>query len=211
MNNLLIYFSNAGIPGIIMLAALGVLGFVIATRGRRAMVWLVGVCAAAVGILAGAMIGLLVFDSFVLMILFALIGGIGFILLVRFVKVLGYFIGIGFLSFFIAYVVTSASFTANAKVPENTLLAADLVIGFLMGALSVVQWKYMSSVITCAAGGIICSVSVLALFGLYFIDWRTWLLALAVAALGMVVQVRKYDLRPKRRKKPVRNKHEKRE
>lgn len=209
MNNLMIYFSNAGIVGMIILIILSALGVIIALRGRQAMIWVVGVCAAAVGILAGAMTGLLVFNSFIIMILLAIVGGVGLILLVRFVKGLGYFIGISFLSFLIAYIVTSEMIESSARLPESTLLAADMIIGLLMGALSLIQSKYMVSVITCVSGGMITSVCVLALLGTYFTDWRTWLIAFGVAAIGMLVQIRIYDLKPKRKKRPVRNKHEK--
>ena len=210
MENIMIYFGSIGIAGTISLIVLAVLGVLIAIRGRQAMVWVVGVCATAVGILAGAMAGLLIFNSFILMIIFAIAGGVGLVLLVRYVKAPAYFIGIGVLSFLIAYIVTSEMIHSSAKLPESTLLAADMVIGMIMGALSLIQSKYMVSVITSVSGGMITSVCVMTLLGSYFTDWRTWAIAVAVAVLGMIVQIKIYDLTPRRRSKPIRNKHEKR-
>ena len=190
--------------------ALAVLGFVIAFRGRGAMVWLVSVCASVVGVLAGAMTGLHVFDSLIIMIAMAIAGGTIFLLLVRFVKSLGYFIGIGVLGFFIAFIVTSEMYTANTKVTEQTLLAIDMLAGIIVGLLSAIRSKYMVTIVTSAAGGMITSISLLALFGFYFTDWKTWLLAAAVAVAGMMVQIKVYDIKPPKKKpKPKRNKHEK--
>ena len=197
----------------IVFFAMAVLGVIIAFRGRQAMVWLVGVCAFFVGILAGAMTGLLVFDSFIIMIGAAILGGIILLLLVKFVKGVGYFIGISTLGFFLSYIVTSEMYITTTKITHGTLLAIDLVVGFIMGILSLVKSKYTVSLVTAAAGGMITSISVLVLFGFYFSDWKTWLLALLVAAAGMLVQIRIYDIHPQRKPKkpkPVRNKHEKR-
>ena len=190
--------------------ALAVLGFIIAFRGRSAMVWLVGVCAGAVGALAGAMVGLLVFDSLLIMLVMAIAGGTILLLLVKFVKGLGYFIGIGVLGFWLSFIATSEMYSANTKITEQTLLAIDMLVGIIMGLLSAIKSKYIVSIVTSVAGGMITSISLLALFGFYFADWKTWLLAAVVAVAGMMAQIKIYDIKPPQRKpKPKRNKHEK--
>ncbi|MCH5211550.1 MAG: hypothetical protein J1G06_00905 [Oscillospiraceae bacterium] len=196
----------------IIFAALAIVGAIVAFRGRQAMVWLVSFCAGAAGVLAGAMTGLLVFDSFIIMLIMAFLGGVALVLLVRFVKGVGYFIGISTLSFFLSYVITSEMYITNAKITESTLLLLDLIIGFAGGIMSLINSKYVVSVVTSAAGGMISSISILVLFGYYFSDWKMWLLALAIAVSGMLVQIKVYDLKPviKKKQKPVRNKHEKR-
>ena len=202
--------KGGGIVAGFVFFALAVLGFIIAFRGRGAMVWLVGVCAAAVGALAGAMVGLLVFDSLLIMLVMAIAGGTILLLLVKFVKSLGYFIGIGVLGFYLSFIVTGEMYSANTKITEQTLLAIDMLVGIIMGLLSAIKSKYIVSVVTSAAGGMITSISLLALFGFYFVDWKTWLLAAVVAVAGMMAQIKLYDIKPPQRKpKPKRNKHEK--
>lgn len=202
-----VYFFNShmsrggGIIAAFIFFALAVLGIIITFRGRGAMVWLVGVCAAAVGILAGAMAGLLVFDSLIIMLIMAFAGGTILILLVRFVKAVGYFIGIGVLGFVIAYILTSEMYVSNTKITEQTLLAVDILAGLIMGVLSLIRSKYIVSLVTSAAGGMITSISLLALFGFYFADWKTWLLAAVVSIAGMMVQIKMYDLKPKKKQR----------
>ena len=204
--------AGSGIIIGIIFVALAVIGAIVAFRGRQAMVWLVSFCAGFVGVLAGAMIGLLVFDSLIIMIIMAFLGGIALMLIVRFVKGVGYFIGISTLSFFLAYIVTSEMYITDTKITEKTLLVLDLIIGFAGGILSLIKSKYVVSVVTAAAGGMISAISILVLFGYYFADWKMWLLALAIAVSGMLVQIKIYDLKPeiKKKQKPVRHKHEKR-
>ena len=196
----------------IIFTALAIMGAIVAFRGRQAMVWLVSFCAGFVGVIAGAMVGLLVFDSFIIMLLMAFLGGIALMLIVKFIKGVGYFIGISTLSFFLAYIVTSEMYITSTKITEETLLILDLVIGFAGGILSLINSKYVVSVVTSAAGGMISAISILVIFGYYFADWKMWLLALAIAVSGMLVQIRIYDLKPEKKKKqkPVRNKHAKR-
>ena len=184
-------FGSGGniIVGIIFLAMA-----VIALRGRQIMVWLVGFCGLCLGILFGAAAGLLIFDSFIIMLITAFAGGMLLLLLVKYVKSIGYFIGIGALGFFIAFTVTSELYIDSTRITENTLLLADLVAAIIMGILAAIQSKYIISVITAAAGGMIASISILALFGKYFADWKMWFLALVIAVFGMVMQVRIYDL-----------------
>lgn len=95
--------AGGGFVTFIIFAAFAVLGGIIAFRGRKAMVWLVSFCALFVGVLAGAMVGLLVFDSFIIMLVMAFLGGAALLLLVKYVKGIGYFIGISTLSFFGIY------------------------------------------------------------------------------------------------------------
>ncbi len=171
-----------------------ILGMIIAMRGRRVMTWLVSACGMIIGILAGAMVGIMVFYSFVLMLVFAVIGGVLMLLLLKYLKGLGYFIGIGLLSFFLAFVMTSEMYITNTKITENTLLLIDLVIAVGMGILSVMKSKFFISFITATSGGMITSISVLGLFGYYFSDWKTWTIAILVAALGLYVQIKTYGL-----------------
>lgn len=188
-------FGSGGniIVGIIFLV-MAVMGVLIALRGRQIMVWLVGFCGLCLGILFGAAAGLLIFDSFIIMLITAFAGGMLLLLLVKYVKSIGYFIGIGALGFFIAFTVTSELYIDSTRITENTLLLADLVAAIIMGILAAIQSKYIISVITAAAGGMIASISILALFGKYFADWKMWFLALVIAVFGMVMQVRIYDL-----------------
>lgn len=180
----------------LMFLLLAVFGFVIAMRGRQLMVWLVGFCGLCVGILGGAMAGLLPFDSFLLMLIFALLGGVGMVLLVKYIKSVGYFIGMGSLSFFIAYMVTSDLTLSNTRITENTWLLFDLAASVLMGILAVIKSKYLVSFITSIAGGVMTSVSVFAMSGSYFADLKMWIFAATVAVLGIIVQIRVYDIHP---------------
>ena len=198
--------ASGSIVAAVVFLLLSVIGAVIAFRGRDAMVWLVGVCAATVGVIAGAMLGLLVFDSFIIMLITAFLGGVISILLVRYVKFVGYFIGIGTLSFFLARTVSSEMYTANTKITSETLLAIDLLIGMVMGVLATIRSKYLISLITAAAGGMITSICFLAMLGFYFVDLKAWILAGAVALGGMLVQIKIYDLK---KPAPKRAKHEK--
>ena len=199
------YGASGNIIVSIIFFAMAILGVIIATHGRGAMIWLVSVCGMIVGILTGAMLGLLVFDSFILMLLLAAAGGVLLLLLVKFVKSFGYFIGIGALGFFLAFTITSAMYTTNTRITENTILLIDMAAGIIMGLLAAIKSKYTVSVITAASGGVIASVSLLALFRFYFADWKTWIIALIIAAVGMIVQIRVYDIKPA--DKPRKPKH----
>lgn len=181
------------IVGIIFLA-MSIIGILVAIRGRQIMVWLVGVCGLCLGILFGAAAGLLIFDSFIIMLVTAFAGGTLLLLLVKYVKSIGYFIGIGALGFFIAFTVTSELYIDSTRITENTLLLVDLIAAIIMGILAAIQSKYVISVITSAAGGMIASISILAMLGKYFADWKMWVLAMAIAVFGMVMQIRIYDL-----------------
>lgn len=175
--------------GIIFIIA-ALLGILITLRGQQVMVWLVSFFAAASGIMGGAAFGLLVFDSFIVMLITAFLGGTALLLLVRFVKSVGYFIGIGVLGFFIAFTITSELYIDSTRITENTLVFFDLLAGFILGILAAVWSKYIVMVITAAAGGLITSISVLALFGVYFADLRMWLSAAVITAAGIFVQLR---------------------
>lgn len=197
------YGASGNIIVSIIFLAMMILGVVIATHGQGAMIWLVSICGMIVGIMGGAMAGLLIFDSFLLMLLFAAAGGVILLLLVRFVKSFGYFIGIGALGFFLAYTITSEMYTTNTRITENTILLIDMAAGIIMGMLAAIKSKYTVSVITAASGGVIASVSILALFRSYFTDWKTWIIALIIAVAGLAVQIRVYDIKPpEKRKKP---------
>ena len=175
--------------GIIFIIA-ALLGILITLRGQQVMVWLVSFFAAASGIMGEAAFGLLVFDSFIVMLITAFLGGTALLLLVRFVKSVGYFIGIGVLGFFIAFTITSELYIDSTRITENTLVFFDLLAGFILGILAAVRSKYIVMVITAAAGGLITSISVLALFGVYFADLRMWLSAAVITAAGIFVQLR---------------------
>ena len=60
--------AGTAVAAVIFLA-LTVLGVVIAMKGRETMIWVVSVCALVFGTLAGAMIGILVFNSIIIMII----------------------------------------------------------------------------------------------------------------------------------------------
>lgn len=172
-------------------------GVVIAMRGRGAMVWIVGVCGFLFGITVGAMVGLLCFNSLILMVVFAAVGGVLLLYTVKNAKSVGYFIGIGSLSWFLALIITSEFYMSNAKVTENTLLFVDFLIGLFMGILAACRSKHIVSVVTALAGGMITSISTLVILGYYFADIKTWVLAGAVALAGLAVQIHTYDLKPK--------------
>lgn len=181
--------SNGNFAVGVMFFAMLVFGIVIAMKGRRVMSVLVSLCGVAVGILAGAMVGLLVFDSFILMIIFAIIGGSLLVLLTRFVKGIVYFVGISTLSFFLAFVMTTETYITNTQVTENTLLLADLVFAMIMGLLSLVKSRVIIAFVTATSGGIMTSIGILGLFGYYFSNRVTWTIAIAVAIFGMFIQL----------------------
>lgn len=175
------------IVGIVFIIT-ALLGVLIALRGKQVMMWIVGFCAAVIGILGGAAFGLLVFDSFIIMLITAFIGGTALLLLVRFVKSLGCFIGMGALGFLIAFIITSELYIDSTRITESTLVFFDLIAGVIVGILAAIRSDFIVTVITAAAGGMITSISVLALFGVYFADWRMWLIAAATAVFGGAVQ-----------------------
>lgn len=185
----------------VIFIALTVLGVMIAMRGRSAMMWIVSVCAFICGMLIGGMIGILVFDSIIVMIILSAIFSVLLVVVVKYFKGIGYFIGIASLGWFLAFVITSEMNVAGDTVNENTLLFIDLIVGVIMGIMAACRSKYIISVITAASGGVITAISSLALIGFYFADIKTWIIATAVAVFGFVVQIRRYDLKPVRRKK----------
>lgn len=197
-----------GVGGNVLVALvfliMAVIGVVVAIRGRGAMVTIVSVCGFLVGMIAGAMVGILCFNSLIVMIVLAAVGGVLLLFTVRNVKSIGYFIGIGSLSWFLAFVITSEMYVTDAKVTENTLLFIDLVIAVVMGFLAALRSKYTVSVVTSLAGGVMTSISVLAMLGNYFADAKTWIIAGAVAIFGFAVQMNTYDLKPKGKKRKKR-------
>lgn len=190
----------------LMFLAMAVVGVIIAVRGRGAMVTIVSVCGFLLGLLGGAMVGILCFDSLIAMIVLAAVGGVVLLFTVRNVKSIGYFIGIGSLSWFLAFVITSEMYVTDAKITENTLLFADLVIAVIMGFLAALRSKYTVSVVTSLAGGVMTSISILAMLGNYFADTKTWIIAGVVAVVGFIAQTRVYDLKPKRKNQKHRKK-----
>lgn len=195
-------FGVAGsIVSALVFLAFSVLGIVISMRGRDVMVGIVAVCGFACGVLAGAMVGLLLFDSIILMVILAAVGGVLLLYTVKNIKSVGYFIGIGSLSWFLAFIITSQMYVTDESVTENTLLFIDLVIAVVMGFLAACRSKYIVSVITAISGGVIASISALAILGYYFADIKTWFLAAIIAAAGIAVQINVYDLKPTKKKK----------
>lgn len=184
--------------------ALAILGVIISMRGRGAINRIVGVCSWAIGTLIGAMLGLLCFNSLILMIILAAVGGVLLLFAVKNAKGVGYFIGIGSLGWFLAFVITSEMHITDERFTENTLLFVDLVIGIVVGFLAALRSKYLVSVITAAAGGIITAISTLAMMGYYFADTRVWVVAVAVALAGLAVQIHTYDLKPGKKNKKQR-------
>ena len=173
---------------------LTVLGIIIAMRGRGTMIWLVSVCAFVCGTMLGAMIGILGFNSIIIMIVLASVCGVLFVFVVKRFERIGYFIGISSLGWFLAYILTSETNVVGGNMSENTLLFIDLVVGIIMGIMAACKSKYTVSVVTAASGGVIASISALALIGFYFADVKTWILAGIIAVAGFVVQIRIYDL-----------------
>lgn len=186
--------SGSIIVGIIFII-LAVAGILIAVRGRQIMYGLVVFSGLCIGILTGAAAGLLLTNSFIVMVVTAFAGGAALLVLLKYVRSVGYFLGIGALGFLIAYIITSELYIDSTRITENTLLLVDLIAGLITGVLAAIRSKYIVSVITSAAGGMISSISILALFGAYFADWKMWLLSLVIAVLGMIMQIRIYDIR----------------
>ncbi len=184
----------------VVFLALTVLGVLIATRGRGAMNKLVCVSAFIFGLMLGSMIGILVFNSIIIMAVLASICAVMLVLVVIRYKSIGYFIGIASLGYFLAYTVTSEMYIGNG-INKNTLLLIDLIIGFIMGIMAACRSKYLVTFITSLSGGIITAISSLALVGFYFTDIKTWIIAAAVTILGMLVQFRRYDLKLIRKRK----------
>lgn len=185
----------------LLFVALTVLGIIIAMRGRGTMLWLVSVCAFFCGALMGAMIGILAFNSIIIMIILASVCSVLFVVLVRHVEAVGYFIGIGSLGWFLAFILTSEMNVAGDTINENTLLFLDLVVGIVMGFLASCRFKYTVTLVTAASGGVIASISALGLIGFYFADIKTWIIAIIIAVCGFAVQVHTYDLKAKPNKK----------
>ncbi len=181
--------------------ALTVLGVIIAMRGRGTMIWLVSVSAFIFGTLTGAMIGMLAFNSIIIMAVLAAVCGVLLVVIVKRLTSVGYFIGIGSLSCFLAFIITSEMYVAGEGVSENTLLFIDLLIGIIMGTLAACRSKYIATFITAISGGVITAISSLALIGFYFADIKTWVIATIIAVVGFFVQVRTYDLTPYKKRK----------
>lgn len=197
--------DSLGAAGIIVATivflALTIVGVIISMRGRGAMIWLVSVSAFFFGLTLGSMIGILVFNSIIIMAVLGSIFAVLLVVVVRHFKSIGYFIGIGTLGWVLAYTVTSEMYISGGGVSENTLLFIDLVIAVVMGIMAACRSKYIVTFITSASGGIITAISALALLGFYFIDIKTWIIAVAVAVLGMLVQFKTYDMKLIRKRK----------
>lgn len=187
--------SSIGVGGNIFVSCIFILlcifGILVAVRGQEVMIWLVSFMLASIGIIAGAMVGLLIFNSFILMLVCAIIGGTSMLLVGRYVKSVGYFISMFFLAFFISYVITSEMQITNTRITENTLLLFDLVIGLVVGLLAIIKSKFIVTLITSVSGGMITSICILVLLGSYFADWKMWLIAISVSVFGFVMQVRR--------------------
>lgn len=206
MINVVEFFThNFGVGGNVLVAfiflALAVAGVIIAMRGRGAMVWIVSVCGFVVGVLAGAMLGILVFNSLIMMIILAAVGGVLLLYGVRSARSIGYFIGIGTLGWLLSYIVTSEMYIGDSGTNENILLLIDFAVGVFMGFLAALRSKYIVSLVTAIAGGLLAAISTLAIFGSYFADAKTWTIAGAVAVLGLMVQIKTYDIKPTKKKK----------
>lgn len=186
--------AMGNIASAVVFLALAVLGLIIAMRGRAVMVGVVAVCGFICGVLAGAMIGLLCFNSIILMVILASVGGVLLLYTVKNIKSVGYFIGIGSLTWFLAFTLTSQMYVTDEAVTENTLLFIDLA-AVVMGILAACRSKYIVSVITAISGGVITAISSLAILGYYFADLKTWIIAGIVAAAGIMVQINVYDLK----------------
>ncbi len=185
----------------VLFLALSVLGIVIAMRGRETMIGVVSVCAFLCGMLIGAMIGILVFNSIIIMIVLASVFSVLLMVVVKYYKSVGYFIGISALGWVLAFILTSEMKITGHSVNENTLLFVDLVIGIIMGIMAASRSKITVSLITAASGAVIAATSSLALVGFYFPDIKTWIIAGIIFVAGMAVQIRIYDLKPVKRKK----------
>lgn len=188
------FFNKFGMGGNVIVCILfvlfAVLGLIIAMKGRQFISVIVGFFAAVIGIIGGAMAGLLIFDSFIIMLICAFVGGILLLLIVKFFDSVGYFIGIGSLAFFIAFTVTSELYISNTRITENTLLLFDIIIGIAVGIIAAVRSNYLVTFITAAAGGMMTAIMFLAVFGVYFADFRMWILAFTIAVLGVLVQLK---------------------
>lgn len=192
---------------VILFAAMSVFGLIVAFRGKQTMVWLVGLCAFIVGLLGGAMAGLFIFNKLIIMIVMGIAGGIILSLLVKFVKGIGYFIGICALGFFLAFVITSEMYITDTKITEDTMLLFDIVVGVIMGFLAIIHSKHVTVFITAASGGLLAAIGLMASFGYYFSDWKLWLLALAISTAGALFQLKSSD--DSQPKKKVNAKHNK--
>ena len=196
--------SSIGAAGTAVAAVLfllfAVLGVIIAMRGRSTMTWIVSVCAFIFGVLLGAMIGILIFDSIIIMAILASVCGVLFVCVVKHFKSIGYFIGIGTLGWILSYIITSEMYIADGNKSKNSLLFIDLMVGIAMGIMAACRSKYLVSFITAISGGIIAAISSLALIGFYFIDMRTWIIAIVIAIAGFIIQIRTYDLQHPMRK-----------
>ncbi len=194
-----------GVGGNVLVAfiffAMAILGVIIAMRGRGAMVWIVSVCGFLVGLFIGAMIGILVFNSLIMMIILAAVFSVLLLFGVRTVKSIGYFVGIATLSWFLAFVITSEMNVTGTRITKNTLLFIDMAIGVIMGFLAALRSKYIVTIVTALAGGVMASICTFAIFGSYFADLKMWITAGAVAVLGIVVQINTYDIKPSKGKK----------
>lgn len=185
----------------VMFIVLAVLGVVIAMRGRETMMGVVSVCAFLCGMMLGAMVGILVFNSLIIMIILAAVLSVLLMVVVKYFKSVGYFIGISTLGWVLAFLLTSEMKIAPDSISNNTLLFIDLVVGVIMGIMAASRSKITVSLVTAASGAVIAATSSLALIGFYFPDIKTWIIAGIIFITGMVVQIRIYDLKPVNRKK----------
>ena len=196
--------SNIGVAGTVIAKIIFIiitaLGVGIALRGRSTMIWIVSVCSFLFGATAGAMVSILWFNSIILMVILASVCAVLMVLVVRRFTTIGYFIGISCLGWFLCHMLTS-NISSDASVSNNILLFLDLVIAIVMGTMAACRSKYIVTFITSSAGGVIASIGILAVFGSYFTDAKTWVIAAVITAIGIFVQFSIYDLhRLKKRK-----------
>ena len=195
------YMGNVGIVvakiAFIIITAIGI---GITLRGRSTMIWIVSVCSFWSGAIVGAMVGILAFDSIILMIILAAVCAVLMVVVVHHFRSIGYFIGISSLGWLLCRILTS-NISSDVSLSDNILLFLSLVVAVVMGFMAACRSKYIITFITSISGGIIASVGLLAVFGAYFTDIKTWIVAAVFAAVGILVQFSIYDIRPSKKRK----------
>ena len=83
------------------------IGIGITLRGRSTMIWIVSVCSFWSGAIGGAMVGILAFDSIILMIILAAVFAVLMVVVVHHFRSIGYFIGIASLGWLLCRILTS--------------------------------------------------------------------------------------------------------
>ena len=195
------YMGNFGIViakiAFIIITAIGV---GIAIRGRGTMMWIVSVCSFWFGAIGGAMIGILAFNSIILMIILAAVFAVLMVVVVHHFRSIGYFIGISSLGWLLCRMLVT-NISSDVTLSDNILLFLTLVVALVMGIMAACRSKYIITFITSISGGVIASMGLLAVFGAYFTDIKTWIVAAVFAAIGIIVQFSIYDLRPSKKHK----------